>query len=1092
MAVTGVIMHGSKNVGNFTRVMNLNGNELSAYHEILEIKPEHQGQGIADRFNAHAISEYQHFGVDHISLEAGLTVGGYAWARQGFRFNPVHSMTRQQFVNDVLKAAQSRAEHVPNLRPHKAQLLKDIEALRKANNAGEDVQPIHLASLGEKYARTTGMDDHHREYVTWPGKSALLGRSWMGIYYFDAAKPVTAAASSLEHGALRPAYGLSAALTEALACHTAACRPPGSGGSGGSSSAASMMKAVQSSLDDDLRRAPWKGSDNPMAGHCYVASEALYHMLGGKASGWTPQFIRHEDAPHWFLRNGSKVLDPTASQFKTPLPYDQGKGKGFLTAEPSKRAATVMHRAEHSLAASAGEEFACHDASCRPPTSGGSGGSLRQHALPDVAPGDVRFAYRPRHPDGHPDPGEVVWAHVPFEDNPKVGKNRPVLIVGRTKDGNLVGVQLTSKTHHPGSIPIEWGDKNIASHIRPERFIQVDKSNYFKEGSYIKKPKFQDIVNTLTKRHGLTTQTFILEEATFACHDASCRPPTSGGTGGSRPGSAGFSGMSPTAEGRVVPKHLITYLDHDTLDAVGFGHGELDVGTRGSLFVKSFYDAKLPEGISMSMRVEQVPGGSSHVVGVIKNEFGRRVGNMERTIEWDDHGKTVVTHDSLVLDPEFQGRGIASAINSHAMQAYERYGVDHIVVHAGYSAGGYVWAAAGFRVRPLKMDGSTGKRESQIAQFAIRASSEVLPTLAANAHITTAQHSALQSEINRLARASADGQDIQPIHIASLGQKDMQFTKKGAQGDYKTWPGKEILLGTTWTGEYYLGKPLTASVDSMSLTETEDFYSPMQPRDKHGRWSSRGAGISVPNPRRFDPKCIPAPCVTESIERSGTMARQLLHRSIVRSILSGATPPPTLTILGGGGGAGKTTAVDKLGLKESHTATINADDIKEKIPEYEQLLRKGDRSAAAFVHEESSKIGKDAQAEARKLGVGVTLDQVGSDPKKVAAQIDAFVAAGYRDIQAVYVTTHTHVAVERARIRAEKKGREVPEAVLRAAHRDVSRGFEEIAANPKIGKITLVDNNGETPVIIASGGGGRPLVIHDPVRYADFLAKGDL
>ena len=32
--------------------------------------------------------------------------------------------------------------------------------------------------------------------------------------------------------------------------------------------------------------------------------------------------------------------------------------------------------------------------------------------------------------DGDPDPGEVVWAWVPYEDDPNQGKDRPVLVVG--------------------------------------------------------------------------------------------------------------------------------------------------------------------------------------------------------------------------------------------------------------------------------------------------------------------------------------------------------------------------------------------------------------------------------------------------------------------------------------------------------------------------------------------------------------------------------------------------------------------------------------------------------------------------------------
>ena len=106
-----------------------------------------------------------------------------------------------------------------------------------------------------------------------------------------------------------------------------------------------LLRAVQGALSDDLRRAPWKGSSNPFAGHCYVASEALYHLMGGSRSGFSPTFVRHEDAPHWFLRGkDGRVLDPTAGQFRTPVPYSKGVGKGFLTKAPSRRAQVVIDR----------------------------------------------------------------------------------------------------------------------------------------------------------------------------------------------------------------------------------------------------------------------------------------------------------------------------------------------------------------------------------------------------------------------------------------------------------------------------------------------------------------------------------------------------------------------------------------------------------------------------------------------------------------------------------------------------------------------------------------------------------------------------
>lgn len=110
-----------------------------------------------------------------------------------------------------------------------------------------------------------------------------------------------------------------------------------------------LTKKVVSCLSDDLRRAPYKGSRNPLKGHCYVASEALYHLEGGKRSGLTPKFIRHEGSPHWFLADEKgHPEDPTAGQFRTPVPYERAQGKGFLTKEPSARAKELIRRVKKS------------------------------------------------------------------------------------------------------------------------------------------------------------------------------------------------------------------------------------------------------------------------------------------------------------------------------------------------------------------------------------------------------------------------------------------------------------------------------------------------------------------------------------------------------------------------------------------------------------------------------------------------------------------------------------------------------------------------------------------------------------------------
>lgn len=96
---------------------------------------------------------------------------------------------------------------------------------------------------------------------------------------------------------------------------------------------------------DDLRRSPWRGDTNPLAGHCYIASEALYALLGGPEGPWTPHTVKVQGVTHWFLRGPeNEILDVTAAQFECEIPYHESRGRGFLTREPSKRAKELLRR----------------------------------------------------------------------------------------------------------------------------------------------------------------------------------------------------------------------------------------------------------------------------------------------------------------------------------------------------------------------------------------------------------------------------------------------------------------------------------------------------------------------------------------------------------------------------------------------------------------------------------------------------------------------------------------------------------------------------------------------------------------------------
>ena len=93
-----------------------------------------------------------------------------------------------------------------------------------------------------------------------------------------------------------------------------------------------------------------------MKGNCYATSEALYHILGGKNSGWKVMRIRNQDMgvlqdaegyAHWYLQHKDTgiVLDASVNQFgnKKP-PYHHGKHGSFypVSTGMSEKARKLM------------------------------------------------------------------------------------------------------------------------------------------------------------------------------------------------------------------------------------------------------------------------------------------------------------------------------------------------------------------------------------------------------------------------------------------------------------------------------------------------------------------------------------------------------------------------------------------------------------------------------------------------------------------------------------------------------------------------------------------------------------------------------
>ena len=138
----------------------------------------------------------------------------------------------------------------------------------------------------------------------------------------------------------------------------------------------------------------------------------------------------------------------------------------------------------------------------------------RRAAAPrrDDAPG-IDLDYRP-HDDGRPDPGEVVWAWVPFEEGDGRGKDRPVLVVAR--DGaDLLGLMLSSQDHDRDAADEArhgrhwvdvgagaWDRQRRPSEVRVDRVLRLDPADVRREGAVLDRARFEEVAAEVRRVQG--------------------------------------------------------------------------------------------------------------------------------------------------------------------------------------------------------------------------------------------------------------------------------------------------------------------------------------------------------------------------------------------------------------------------------------------------------------------------------------------------------------------------------------------------------------------------------------------------------------
>lgn len=120
--------------------------------------------------------------------------------------------------------------------------------------------------------------------------------------------------------------------------------------------------------------------------------------------------------------------------------------------------------------------------------------------------GHVTASYAPEL-DHEPDPGEIVWTWVPYEEDPEQGKDRPVVVLGMADDapGDYAVLMVSSRDRdgERGWVGIgsgEWDREHRPSFVRLDRMLAVSTEAVRREGAALTREQYLTVLRALTDR----------------------------------------------------------------------------------------------------------------------------------------------------------------------------------------------------------------------------------------------------------------------------------------------------------------------------------------------------------------------------------------------------------------------------------------------------------------------------------------------------------------------------------------------------------------------------------------------------------------
>ncbi len=108
--------------------------------------------------------------------------------------------------------------------------------------------------------------------------------------------------------------------------------------------------------------------------------------------------------------------------------------------------------------------------------------------------------------DHEPDPGEIVWTWVPYEEDPSQGKDRPVVVLGMASEAGsdyaVLMVTSRDRSQDRGWVGIgggDWDRENRPSFVRLDRLLAVSATAVRREGAALTRQQFSLVVEGMRR-----------------------------------------------------------------------------------------------------------------------------------------------------------------------------------------------------------------------------------------------------------------------------------------------------------------------------------------------------------------------------------------------------------------------------------------------------------------------------------------------------------------------------------------------------------------------------------------------------------------